>query len=247
MLISLITALLSGESNPALLLTEICMVLAIVLFSLSAHEAAHAYAAKRLGDYTAYYQGRITLNPMKHLNPLGVLMMALVGIGWANPVPINPRNFREPRKGMMLSSLAGPLSNLILAVIATFFSCLMDYLIYRDHVNGRMTDNSFYVCLSLFFFLTAYLNYSLAVFNLIPCPPFDGSRIFFYFLPKSWYFRVMRYERYLGIGILLLVLGLSYVAINPVSYIVGELYTLISGPFNKFFSLIFDLPIYGLV
>ena len=240
MLLSLISALLSGENNPALLLTEICMVLAIVLFSLSAHEAAHAYAAMRLGDYTAYYQGRITLNPLKHLNPLGVLMMALVGIGWANPVPINPRNFRNPRKGMMLSSLAGPLSNLCIAMLSTLLSALTNFTMLMLYLNGHMTEGLYYVfyATEIFFYYAAYLNFSLAVFNLIPCPPFDGSRIFFYFLPKDWYFRVMRYERYLGLSILILILALSRLGIHPVSYIANGLYDLVSLPLNKLFGLL---------
>ena len=246
MLISLITALLSGESNPALLLTEICMVLLIVLFSLSAHEAAHAYAAKRLGDYTAYYQGRITLNPLKHLNPFGVLMMALVGIGWANPVPINPANFKNPRKGMMLSSLAGPLSNLCIAVLSTLISSLTNFSLVALYLNGHMTEGLSYVfyAIEIFFYYAAYLNFSLAVFNLIPCPPFDGSRIFFYFLPKSWYFRVMRYERELGLALLLLILLLSRFGIHPVSYIANGLYNLISLPLDKLFELILTHIVY---
>lgn len=243
MLLDLISSLASGKGSPAVLITEICLVFAIVLFSLSAHEASHAYAAKKMGDLTAYYQGRITLNPLKHLNPMGALSMLLVGIGWANPVPINPANFKNPRKGMMLSSLAGPLSNLCIAVIATFLGALTNFAFSLFFVNGNMTEGLYYVlyAITIFFYYAAILNYSLAVFNLIPCPPFDGSRIFFYFLPKRWYFSVMRYERYLGPGILLLVLGLSYFGLNPVSYIADGLYTLIAGPFYKFFELILNL------
>ncbi len=243
MLLDLLASLATGKEDPAILITEICLIFAIVLFSLSAHEAAHAYAAKRMGDYTAYYQGRITLNPLKHLNLFGAISMLLVGIGWANPVPINPRNFKNPRKGMMLSSLAGPLSNLCIAVIATFLGSLTHFILALIIGNGSLTEGTFYVlyAIILFFYYAAYLNFSLAIFNLIPFPPFDGSRIFFYFLPKEWYFKVMRYERYLGLGILLLVLGLSRLGFSPVSYIADGLYSLVSGPFNKFFDLILNL------
>lgn len=243
MLLDLISSLAAGGSNPAVLITEICMVFAIVLFSLSAHEAAHAYAAKRMGDLTAYYRGRITLNPLKHLNLFGALSMLLVGIGWANPVPINPGNFKNPRKGMMLSSLAGPLSNLFIAVIATLFGSLTNFVFGLVFTRGGMTESLYYVfyAVAIFFYYAAYLNYSLAVFNLIPCPPFDGSRIFFYFLPKDWYFKVMRYEHYLGLGMLLLILALSRFGISPVAYIADGLYSLVSGPFDKFFDLILNL------
>lgn len=243
MLLDLISSLASGTGDPAILITEILLVFAIVLFSLSAHEAAHAYAAKKLGDYTAYYQGRVTLNPLKHLNPFGALSMLLVGIGWANPVPINPANFKNPRKGMMLSSLAGPLSNLCIAVISTFCGSLSNFIYKLVAANGGMTEGLYYVfyALVIFFYYAAYLNFSLAVFNLIPCPPFDGSRIFFYFLPKSWYFKVMRYERYLGLAVLILILVLSRFGIYPVAFIADGLHTLISGPFDKFFDLILNL------
>lgn len=244
MLLDLISSIIGGTGNPALLITQAVMILGIVLFSLSAHEASHAYAAKKLGDFTAYNQGRITLNPMRHLHPIGFLSMLLVGIGWANPVPIDTRNFKNPRKGMMLSSLAGPLSNLCIAVIATLLSSLTSFLYALVYYkNGGVSDSVyylFYACL-IFFYYAAYLNFSLAVFNLIPCPPFDGSRIFFYFLPANWYFKVMRYERYIGIGILLLVLGLSYLGFSPVSFLADGLYGLISKPFDLFFDLILDV------
>ena len=144
---------------------------------------------------------------------------------------------------MMLSSLAGPLSNLCIAVIATFLGSLTHFILALSIGNGSLTEGTFYVlyAIILFFYYAAYLNFSLAIFNLIPCPPFDGSRIFFYFLPKEWYFKVMRYERYLGLGILLLVLGLSRLGFSPVSYIADGLYSLVSGPFNKFFDLILNL------
>ena len=197
MLLDLITSLAGGVQNPALLVTEIFMVLFIVVFSLSVHESAHAYVAKRLGDPTAANMGRVSLNPLRHLDPFGFLMMALVGIGFAKPVPINARNFRDPRKGMMLSSLAGPLSNFLVAVIATLIFWVVNFGYVTSNVSGSMNEGVYYIfqALLIFFYNTAFMNFALAVFNLIPCPPFDGSRIFFYFLPKDWYFKVMRYER----------------------------------------------------
>ena len=237
MLLDLIFSL-PNSSNPALLITEIVMVLAIVLLSLSAHEAAHAFAAKKLGDHTAANEGRITLNPMRHLHPIGFLSMALIGIGWANPVPINTRNFRDPRKGMMLSALAGPLSNFCIASFSTLLATGVNFALQATYIGGHLTESGFYVfqALYMFFYYAAFLNFSLAIFNLIPCPPFDGSRIFFYFLPKSWYFRVMQYERYLGLGILLLFIVLNRMNLSPVSFLAGGLYDLVSKPFTLMFS-----------
>ena len=243
MLIDLVFSLMNGADNPLLLITEIAMVLFIVLFSLSAHEAAHAYAAKRLGDPTAANLGRITLNPLKHLHPIGFLSMALIGIGWAKPVPINATNFRDPRKGMMLSSLAGPLSNLLIATAASFMTASSNFLLVLLYNGNLLNHTSLYFCqaLYLFFYYTAYLNFSLAVFNLIPCPPFDGSRIFFYFLPKSWYFKVMQYEQYIAIGVLVLFIVLGRIGFSPVSIIAGGLLDLVSKPFDLFFELILRL------
>lgn len=242
MLIDLISALMSGEDNIPLVLMQIVLVLAIVVFSLSVHEMAHAWAAKKLGDYTAYNQGRVSLNPLRHLDPFGFLSMLLIGIGWAKPVQIQPGNFRNPRKGMMLSSLAGPLSNFIVGVISCFFTALVQFLFQISLYNGSL-NRFFYIlyALNIFFYYAAYLNFSLAIFNLIPCPPFDGSRIFFYFMPKSWYFRVMRYERYIGPAILILILGLSYFGFDPVSFLAGGLYTLVCAPFLKGFNLLLNL------
>lgn len=243
MLIDLFFSLLNGNGNMLLTLSEIVMVLAIVLFSLSAHEAAHAYAAKRLGDPTAYNLGRVTLNPKSHIHPMGFISMALIGIGWAKPVPINPANFRDPKKGMMLSSLAGPLSNFLIATVATLLVSSTNFLfalIYNNELLFAAVRN-FLQALYMFFYYAAYLNFSLAVFNLIPCPPFDGSRIFFYFMPNSWYFKVMRYEQYLAIGILVIVLVLGRMGISPVSVIAGGLLDLVSKPFDLFYTLILRL------
>lgn len=243
MLLNLILSLAGGVENPALVIVEIAMILAVVVFSLSVHESAHAYAAKRLGDPTAANLGRISLNPLKHLDLFGFLSMALVGIGWAKPVPINPRYFRDPRKGMMLSSLAGPLSNFLLAVVALFLQSLTLFLANVTVSAGQMTESAYYVFVAanILFRTAAYLNFSLAVFNLIPCPPFDGSRIFFYFLPQQWYFKVMRYERYLGLAVLVIVLVLGRIGISPVSVIAGGLCDLLQKPFTLFFDLILRL------
>ena len=166
----------------------------VVLISLSAHELAHGYTAYKLSDPTAKYMGRLTLNPIKHIDPYGLVCMVLFRIGWAKPVPINPRNFKKPKRDTAICALAGPLTNLVIAFISTFV-----YVLLIGGFSGIEFTNAFLFNVvkntCLFVYLFAIINVSLAVFNLLPIPPFDGSRIAFSLLPDKAYFKVMRYER----------------------------------------------------
>ena len=226
-------SLLEGE-NIRDVLIELLLMIPIILFSLSFHEAAHALIADKLGDPTARNLGRLTLNPVKHLDPFGALSMLLIGIGWAKPVPINVRNFENPRKGMMLSALAGPVSNLILAIGFAFLTATYELLLFVWKIEITLLPLIIYQLL----YLGVYLNAALAIFNLIPAPPFDGSRIFFYFLPKNWYFRVMQYERYIGLGIMLVLIVLSRLGFSPVGFLAGGLTDLLLWPFQRLAVLI---------
>ena len=175
------------------------LVRAIVLFTaIPIHEAAHAYVADKLGDPTARYRGRLTLNPMAHFDLIGSMAMLFTGIGWAKPVPINPLNFKDTKKGMAISAAAGPISNLIVAAISLALSKILLYAGYGMGVNTVIST------LYTVFNSMCFINISLAIFNLIPIPPFDGSRIFNYFLPDKWYFKIMEYERYIFIGLFIL-------------------------------------------
>ncbi len=172
--------------------------LIVALTALPVHECAHAYAAMRMGDHTAERQGRLTLNPFAHFDPIGTTAIILFGFGWAKPVPINPLNFNNPKKGMMLSALAGPLSNIGLAFLSMVFYKLVPLLSYIG------VGASFVSTLSTFFYYAMTINISLGVFNLIPIPPLDGSRIATYFLPQRTYFKIMQYERYILIAFFLI-------------------------------------------
>ena len=175
-------------------LISLLVSIPVVLLSLSFHELAHGYVAMKLGDHTARYYGRITMNPLKHLDPIGALSMLFFGIGWAKPVPINPLNFRDPKKGMALTGLAGPVSNLILSFIGALLY-RVTYAVFA--AMGTLTEPVYWLGTALLLLFSAFstMNAALAIFNLIPVPPFDGSRIFYFILPDKYYFSVMKYER----------------------------------------------------
>ena len=209
--------LLSGNFSFSFesLIIYILSSLAVIFITLPVHEFAHGFAATKLGDPTPRYQGRLTLNPFAHIDYLGSLCILLFGFGWAKPVQVNARNFKNQKGGMAITAFAGPLSNLIFALICLFF------------VNGIFklyfsTNILFLEYLYYFFFYIAQINISLAVFNLIPVPPLDGSRILFAFLPSKYYFGFMRYERYIIIGLLVLI----YIGVfdMPLAYLTNVIY-----------------------
>lgn len=177
----------------------------IVLFlAIPIHETAHAYISYRLGDPTAKAMGRLTLNPLKHIDPVGALCMLTTGIGWAKPVPVDPRYYRDRKGGMALSALAGPVSNLLLAFVSLILSKIFLWINLALSPSGQGVVFWLYYI----FYLVSIINISLGIFNLLPVPPFDGSKIFGAVLPERVYFGIMRYERYIFIGIFaLLMLG----------------------------------------
>lgn len=183
-------------------LEEYLFMIPVLLISLTIHEFSHGYIAYRLGDPTAKNEGRLTLNPFRHLDPIGTIMMVVARIGWAKPVPINPYYFKDRKKGTMLVSVAGPLSNLIMAFIGVFLFEITYIIGYGNIVAGNTFVLYFLVFLRLFF----SVNINLAIFNLLPVPPLDGSKILSGVLPADKYFRYMQYERVIGMVFLLVVL-----------------------------------------
>ena len=152
-----------------------------ILFALTIHEYFHGWTANKLGDRTAELNGRLTLNPIAHLDVIGTILMFLVGFGWAKPVPIDARNFKDPRKGTLLVAIAGPLSNLATAVIA---GLILSFLIPRM-ISGEIVFEGAYVVIPVFIILSFVYGIALAIFNLIPIPPLDGSRVLYAVLPDE--------------------------------------------------------------
>ena len=234
-LISIISKFLrTGVFDPLTASAYVLSALLVIFLVTPLHECAHAFAAYKLGDPTAKNMGRLSLNPFRHIDWIGAALIMAVGFGWANPVPVNMRNFRNPKGGMALTALAGPVSNLLAATISLFFSNLVFFT--RDSWAVTRTAYAIYMILQYFFIYFAEINISLAVFNLIPIPPLDGSRLLTAFLPDRIYYKIMAYERY--ISFLLIAIVVFGVLDYPLSYLTTSVYNALSAftalPFGGF-------------
>lgn len=185
-------------------IVEILISVFVLALSLSLHEFAHAYAALKMGDDTAAMAGRLTLNPLKHLDPIGSLVFLIARIGWAKPVPVNPSRFTKAKsikRGIFWVSLAGPLSNLLLGTLSWILFCTLFTIMLAIGTSGPI------IIVVMQLFLTLFqANMLLAVFNLLPVPPLDGFKIVGVVLPDKWYGRLLQYEQIIGIAFLILVL-----------------------------------------
>ena len=190
MLYQVFRSILSGSPvNFPSVVMQILAVLFIIFCILPLHEFAHGWMAEKLGDSTARYNGRLTMNPLASIDPLGALAILLFGFGWAKPVPVNPRNFRNPKRDMAITALAGPVSNLLAALVGALLYNLF-YLVLRPFLPDVLL-----LLLGFFFQYYIGINVMLAVFNLIPLPPLDGSRILGAFLSDRALFKYYQNQR----------------------------------------------------
>ena len=197
------------------MVTEALLWVVPILICLTFHELAHAFVAHRLGDKTAKEQGRLTLNPIKHIDPIGFIMLLIFRFGWAKPVMVNMTNFKNPKRDMAITAFAGPASNIILAIVVFFLYGLLTTPLDRLLPPGPR-DVILDTILN-----TAQISVVLAVFNMMPIPPLDGSKVLFSLLPESTYYSLMRFERY---GFIVLIVFINTPLFrNTVGHFIGVL------------------------
>ena len=229
-MLSYLFGVISGQYEIKDVILQLCVLAFVWACCLPVHESAHAWMADKLGDPTGRLSGRITLNPMAHLSPTGTLMMLVFGFGYAKPVPVNIRNFKKRKQYFALTAAAGPISNLLLAVIFTLFSSIAYFLIVKNGESVAMA------AAYQFFGGVAYVNVALAVFNLIPFPPLDGSRLISMVLPDDLYYKLLSYERYTMYILFGLIFLFNRIGFSPVGVLTRLVYSGISKliwlPFN---------------
>ncbi len=204
--------LLRGNVDFFSIVAEILAVLLIIFLILPLHEWAHAFTASLLGDKSVKYRGRLSLNPLSHIEPIGALCMLLFGFGWAKPVPIDPRNFKNPKIGMAITAVMGPVSNLVAALVGM----IVRYILLFFATGFLLSDIGGYVMIFINFYISC--NIGLAVFNLIPFPPLDGSKVLFVFLPDNAVNFFYRYQQIFFIVLFaLLWIGILDIPLNFVS------------------------------
>ena len=228
----MLNMLLKGNFNVTSAIAYVISTLFIVFLTLPVHEFAHAFAANALGDKTPKYRGRLTLNPFAHIDYLGSLLILLFGFGWAKPVQVDNRNFKHPKVGMAITALAGPFANLLVALLFSFISNLLLFLFPSDMAPDALSGIWLFVDYVIFYIVK--INIYLAVFNLIPVPPFDGSRLLMVILPDRIYYKLMQYEQYFMIAVL--VIGYLGILTGPLS----EASSSIMWAFNEFTRLPFE-------
>ncbi len=225
-----------GQTGMSSIILALVAGLVIVLLVLPFHEWAHGYIASKLGDPTAKKMGRLTLNPLAHVDPMGSALLVLFGFGWAKPVPVNPYYFRKPKRDMALVALAGPVANIIAAFVGAVLCDLYIVLYYKLDLFGNLFNSKMPYYIVAFFTYYILINCTLAIFNLIPFPPLDGSRILSAFLPDRAYMVLMRNERiFFGVLIILMLTGAFSTIISvPTSWLYDGIMWLAGLPFKLF-------------
>ena len=219
----------------------ILITLPVVIISLTIHEFAHAFTAVKLGDNTPAITGRLSLNPLAHLDIMGFICMLLTGFGWAKPVQVNARNFRRQKRDMAITAFAGPVSNILLSFVSMFILALFAKLkvlaIYygKGYFSGLSFGEALLMVLGTMLYYLSIWNLYLAVFNLIPIPPLDGSRLFAAVLPGRASYYYNRYGTYFQIGLFAVMLIIIYTNVfNPISWVAGKIW-------NLFYSIWFGI------
>ena len=205
------------------------------LICITIHELAHGVTAYKLGDSTAKDMGRLTLNPIKHIDPLGLFMMVIMRFGWAKPVPVDMRNFKHQKRYMAITALAGPVSNIILAALLMFIF---------GFFFMALTGSSVGVIINELIFNTIYISIALAVFNMLPLPPLDGSKVLFSLLPENMYNKLMRYERFGMIAILAIVGLQMFLGISIFGAIIGYPAEVILNGLGVLFNFSFNIDLF---
>ena len=211
---------------------QILIMLPAVVLSLTFHEFAHAFTAVKLGDNTPAITGRLSMNPLAHLDILGFICMLLTGFGWAKPVQVNPRNFQKRKRDMAITAGAGPLSNVMLSFVCVFILALLDKLgvLYIYYGKGYFSGLNFWTALLMvigtIIYYMSYLNLYLAVFNLIPIPPLDGSRLVDALLPGKVSYYYNRYGTYFQIGLFAVLMLIIYFDLfNPIAWVAQKIFS----------------------
>lgn len=192
------------------------------LIAITIHELSHGFIAYKLGDNTAKEMGRLTLNPIKHIDIIGLAMIVLIGFGWAKPVPVDMSKFKHPKWGMALTALAGPVSNVLLAFIVAFIFMLIPapYGGFNAFDTAFTQNAGELPIITLIIHRLILINVFLAVFNILPIPPLDGSKVVFSLLPEKHYFTLMRYERYGMILLLILIFSGTFLSVDIFNIII---------------------------
>lgn len=224
----MLVSLLTGRLDFTTAVVDILASLVVIFLVMPFHEWAHAFTAYKLGDTSVKYRKRLTLNPIEHIDPIGALMILLIGFGWAKPVPIDDRNFKNPKIGMGITALAGPVANLVAAIVGGLvLNALLTFATAFCYSQIGM-----YVLTFLIYYIE--LNITLAVFNLLPIPPLDGSKILFMFLPDKWVYTLYKYEN-VFFGLILILVWFNVLPIGYLSGLLGEFISWLTAlPFSFF-------------